>query len=74
MLLSIIIVNYNSGTLLLDCLQSAELDLFDLDKVEWIIVDNSNNTGDKKLIEILESTCRSMKRHIDEEAKKETQA
>ena len=26
-------------------------------------------TGDKKLIEILESTCRSMKRHIDEEEK-----
>ncbi|MBP6000256.1 MAG: glycosyltransferase, partial [Sediminibacterium sp.] len=50
MLLSIIIVNYNSGALLLDCLQSAELDLFDLDKVEWIIVDNSNNTGDKNLI------------------------
>lgn len=50
MLLSIIIVNYNSGTLLLDCLQSAELDLFDLDKVEWIIVDNSNNTGDQHLI------------------------
>lgn len=50
MLLSIIIVNYNSGALLLDCLQSAELDLFDLDKVEWIIVDNSSNTGDKKLI------------------------
>ncbi len=50
MLLSIIVVNYHSGALLLDCLQSAELDLFDLDKVEWIIVDNSSNTGDKKLI------------------------
>lgn len=50
MLLSIIVVNYHSGALLLDCLQSAELDLFDLDKVEWIIVDNSSNTGDKNLI------------------------
>jgi GT2 family glycosyltransferase len=50
MLLSIIIVNYNSGALLLDCLQSAELDLFDLDKVEWIVVDNSNNIADKHLI------------------------
>ena len=27
-------------------------------------------TGDKKMIEILESTCRSLKRHLDEEAKK----
>ena len=50
MLLSIIIVNYNSGGLLLDCLNSAELDLFDLGKVEWIIVDNSSNSADKHLI------------------------
>jgi GT2 family glycosyltransferase len=50
MLLSIIIVNYNSGAVLLDCLQSAELDLFDLDKVEWIIVDNSSSASDKNLI------------------------
>lgn len=50
MLLSIIIVNYNSGALLLDCLQSADLDLFDLDMVEWIIVDNSSNLADKSLI------------------------
>lgn len=50
MLLSIIIVNYNSGKLLLDCLNSAEQDLFDLDKVEWIVVDNSSNQADKKLI------------------------
>ena len=50
MLLSIIIVNYNSGALLLDCLHSAEQDLFDLDKVEWIVVDNSGNQEDKKLI------------------------
>ena len=50
MLLSIIIVNYNSGALILDCLQSADLDLFDLDKVEWIVVDNSNNSSDKKLV------------------------
>jgi GT2 family glycosyltransferase len=50
MLLSIIIVNYNSGALLLDCLHSAEQDLFDLDKVEWIVVDNSRNKEDKKLI------------------------
>lgn len=50
MLLSIIIVNYNSGKLLLDCLNSAEQDLFDLGKVEWIVVDNSSNQADKKLI------------------------
>lgn len=50
MLLSIIIVNYNSGALILDCLQSAELDLFDLDKIEWIVVDNSSNQADKHLV------------------------
>ena len=50
MLLSIIIVNYNSGALLLDCLHSAEQDLFDLDQVEWIVVDNSSNQADRKLI------------------------
>jgi GT2 family glycosyltransferase len=50
MLLSIIIVNYNSRAVLLDCLQSAELDLFDLNKVEWIIVDNSSNHSDKNSI------------------------
>jgi hypothetical protein len=50
MLLSIIIVNYNSGKLLLDCLHSTEQDLFNLEKVEWIVVDNSSNKEDKKLI------------------------
>jgi hypothetical protein len=34
----------------------------------------ADSTGDKKMIEILESTCRSLKRHLDEEAKKEAQA
>jgi hypothetical protein len=50
MLLSIIIVNYNSGKLLLDCLHSTEQDLFNLEKVEWIVVDNSSNKEDKMLI------------------------
>lgn len=30
----------------------------------------ADSTQDKKMIEILESTCRSLKRHLDEEAKK----
>jgi GT2 family glycosyltransferase len=36
--------------LLLDCLHSTEQDLFNLEKVEWIVVDNSSNKEDKKLI------------------------
>ena len=51
MLLSIIIVNFNSGDLIADCLHSAEPMLMDPAVVEWLIVDNSGNQQDKELIQ-----------------------
>ena len=51
MLLSIIIVNFNSGDLIADCLHSAEPMLMDPAVVEWLIVDNSHNQHDRALIQ-----------------------
>lgn len=51
MLLSIIIVNFNSGELIADCIRSAEPALMDTAMVEWLIVDNSNNKQDRELIQ-----------------------
>ena len=51
MLLSIIIVNFNSGDLIADCLHSADPMLMDPASVEWLIVDNSRNLQDKELIQ-----------------------
>lgn len=46
MLLSIIIVNYNAGKYIADCINSA-LNFPSAREFEWIIVDNSNNKNDK---------------------------
>jgi GT2 family glycosyltransferase len=51
MLLSIIIVNFNSGDLIADCIHSAEPLLMDPGVVEWLIVDNSGNQQDRELIQ-----------------------
>ena len=51
MLLSIIIVNFNSGALIADCIHSADPILMDPEKVEWLIVDNSSNQQDRALIQ-----------------------
>jgi GT2 family glycosyltransferase len=51
MLLSIIIVNFNSGDLIADCIRSAESALMDPAVVEWLVVDNSKNQQDRTLIQ-----------------------
>lgn len=51
MFLSIIIVNYNSGKLIADCIHSADPILMDPAVVEWLIVDNSGNQKDRELIQ-----------------------
>jgi len=51
MLLSIIIVNFNSGDLIADCIRSAEPALMDPAVVEWLVVDNSKNQQDRALIQ-----------------------
>jgi len=50
MLLSIIIVNYHSGSLISDCLHSAGPELMDPNTVEWLVVDNSASVDDRELI------------------------
>ncbi|PLK43643.1 MULTISPECIES: gliding motility protein GldC [Emticicia] len=50
-----------------------EMKHFAIDIVGNVAQMISDATGDKKMIEILESTCRSLKRHLDEELKNENQ-
>ena len=48
--LSIIIVNYKSSQYILDCLQSADANLFDNDAIEWIVVDNDSKDNSQVII------------------------
>ncbi len=48
---------------------SDEMKHFAIDIVGNVAQMVADSTGDKKMIEILESTCRSLKRHLEEELK-----
>ena len=50
MLLSIIIVNYKSTSYIIDCLQSADVELLQHTGIEWIIVDNDSRDNSEQVL------------------------